>query len=171
MEYNLLLKIKDESIEKEVLREIPKFLDEKYPKKVIVEPYRCINLTADILIKYNSGIVLIKRKNDPYKDYWAIPGGFIEYGERVEEAAKREAKEETGLEIDNLKLIGVYSDPNRDSRGHTVTVAFLADGNGILKSGDDAKDAEVFSLDELMKMELAFDHKKLVNDSIHYLTD
>ena len=171
MEYNLLLKIKDESIEKEVLNDIPQFLDEKYSKKVIVEPYRCINLTVDILIKYNFGIVLIKRKNDPYKDFWAIPGGFVEYGEKVEDAAKREAKEETGLDIDNLKLIGVYSDPNRDSRGHTVTVAFLAEGRGTLKSGDDAKDAKIFSLDELNDMELAFDHKRLINDSIHYLAD
>ena len=90
---------------------------------------------------------------------------------KVEDAAKRAAKEETGLDINNLNLIGVYSDPNRDSRGHTVTVAFLADGNGNLKSGDDAKDAKIFSLDELMDMELAFDHKRLLTDSILYLTD
>ena len=81
MEYNLLLKIKDESIEREVLNDILRFLDEKYSKKVITEPYRCINLTVYILIKYNSGTVLIKRKNAPYKDFWAIPGGFVEYGE------------------------------------------------------------------------------------------
>jgi 8-oxo-dGTP diphosphatase len=171
MEYNLLLKIKDESMEKEVLDELLNFLDKKYAGKVVAEPYRRINLTVDILIKYNFGIVLIKRKNEPYKDYWAVPGGFVEYGERVEEAAKREAKEETGLNIDNLKLIGVYSDPNRDSRGHTVTVAFLADGIGTLKSGSDAKDARIFNLDELNGVDFAFDHKKLIDDSIHYIFD
>ncbi|MBA2853139.1 8-oxo-dGTP diphosphatase [Methanococcus maripaludis] len=171
MEYNLLLKIKDESMEKEVLDELINFLDKKYAGKVVAEPYRRINLTVDILIKYKSGIVLIKRKNEPYKDYWAVTGGFVEYGERVEEAAKREAKEETGLDIDNLKLIGVYSDPSRDSRGHTVTVAFLADGIGTLKSGSDAKDARICNLDELNEIDFAFDHKKLIDDSIHHIFD
>lgn len=171
MEYNLLLKIKDESMEKEVLDELINFLDNKYAGKVVAEPYRRINLTVDILIKYGSGIVLIKRKNEPYKDYWALPGGFVDYGEMVEKAAKREAKEETSLDINNLKLIGVYSDPNRDSRGHTVTVAFLADGFGILKSGDDAKDVRIFNLDELNGVDFAFDHKKLIDDSIHYIID
>lgn len=169
MEYNILLKTDDESVISDALNDISNVLNKNYGEKLKVESYRCINLTVDTIIRYNDGIVLIKRKNDPYKDFWAVPGGFVEYGEKVEVAAKREAKEETGLVIDNLKLIGVYSDPNRDTRGHTVTVAYVADGFGILNSGDDAKDAKVFSKIDLAKLSLAFDHNRLVTDSLEYI--
>lgn len=78
-------------------------------------------LTVDIVIKREDGsIILVKRLNPPFKDEWALPGGFVEYGETVETAAKREAKEETGVEIELIRIIGVYSAPNRDPRGHTV---------------------------------------------------
>ena len=121
-------------------------------------------LTVDIVILCCGGIVLVKRKNEPYKDYWALPGGFVEYGETVEETARREAKEETGLDIKILQLIGVYSDPRRDPRGHTVTICFLAKAKGTPKGGDDAKIAKIFKWKDLQNIKLAFDHKKILED-------
>ncbi len=120
-------------------------------------------LTVDIIIIYNNKIVLVKRKNPPYKDYFALPGGFVEVGERVEEAAIREAKEETGLDVKIIKLAGVYSDPNRDPRGHVVSICYLAKGSGTLKADSDAKDVMVFGLDELPK--LAFDHNEIIENA------
>jgi 8-oxo-dGTP diphosphatase len=117
-------------------------------------------LTVDIIIKYKSGIVLIERKNPPRG--WALPGGFVDYGETVEEAAIREAREETNLVLTELEQFHVYSDPERDPWGHSVSVVFVADGKGILKAGDDAKQARIFSLDKLP--ELRFDHKKILDD-------
>lgn len=120
-------------------------------------------LAVDILIKKDNGYVFIKRKKAPYKDYWAIPGGIVEYGETVVEAAKREAKEETGLDVKLVKLIGVYSDPKRDPRGHYVSVAYLAEvTSGKLKASDDAKLAKVFE----KPPELAFDHDKIFHDGV-----
>lgn len=120
-------------------------------------------LTVDTVIIYHGKIVLIRRKNPPYQDHFAIPGGFVEVGETVETAAVREAKEETGLDVRLMKLLGVYSDPSRDPRGHTVTVCFLALGSGNLKAGSDAKDTGLFGIDEIP--ELAFDHNKIIEDS------
>ena len=91
--------------------------------------YKIPSLTADIFIfDEDFNFILIKRKNEPYKDYWALPGGFVEYGETVENAAIREAKEETNIDVTLKGLVNVYSDPDRDSRGHTVTVAYIAEG-------------------------------------------
>ncbi|KPU62599.1 NUDIX hydrolase [Thermococcus sp. EP1] len=148
--------------------EIKKLIETKHPQ-LRVETHRCIGLTVDLVILYKDGIVLIQRRNEPYKDHWALPGGFVEYGERVEDAAIREAKEETGLDVELIKLIGVYSDPNRDPRGHTVTTAFLAKGKGILKGGDDAKEAKVFGISELKDLKLAFDHREIINDALKLL--
>jgi 8-oxo-dGTP diphosphatase len=120
-------------------------------------------LTVDALIIYERKIVLIRRKNPPYKDFFAIPGGFVEVGETVEAATVREAKEETGLDIELLKLLGVYSDPSRDPRGHTVSVCYLAIGRGNLKAGSDAKDTGLFSLNDVPK--LAFDHNKIIENA------
>ncbi|VVB92978.1 ADP-ribose pyrophosphatase [uncultured archaeon] len=120
-------------------------------------------LTVDALIIFKGKLVLIRRKNPPFKDQFALPGGFVEIGETVETAASREAKEETGLDINIVKLLGVYSNPSRDPRGHTVSVCFLAKGNGNLKAGSDAKDTWLFSLNEIP--ELAFDHNKIVEDA------
>ena len=128
--------------------------------------YKNPALTVDTLILEDNKIILIKRLNNPFKDYWAIPWGFVEYGEKVEDAAVREAKEETGLDIELTKLVGVYSDPDRDPRGHTVTIAFLSKIiGGTLKSDSDAKDAKFLDINELKNMKLAFDHKEILKDS------
>lgn len=128
--------------------------------------YKNPALTVDTIIINDESIVLIKRLNNPYKNHWAIPGGFVEYGEKVETAAVREAKEETGLDIELTKLVGVYSNPNRDPRGHTVTVAYTAKiMGGTLKSDSDAKDARFFKFEELKNIDLAFDHEEILKDS------
>ncbi len=118
-------------------------------------------LTIDIIINIEGKIVLIKRKNPPYG--WALPGGFVDYEETVENAAIREAKEETSLDLENLKQFHVYSDPSRDPRGHNISVVFTAHGIGIPKAADDAKEIELFSQNDLPK-EIAFDHKKILSD-------
>src|SRR3989338_322423 len=119
-------------------------------------------ITVDIIIRYKGGIVLVNRAKEPFG--WSIPGGFVDFGETVEQAAIREAKEETNLDIDIDRQFHVYSDPKRDPRGtHSVTVAIIANGKGTLKAGDDAKDAEVFSLDQPLP-KLAFDHNKILQD-------
>lgn len=127
-------------------------------------------LTVDALILYETEkcgqgekLVLIKRKNPPYEDMFALPGGFVEIGETVEEAVIREAKEETGLDIEVIRLLGVYSDPKRDPRGHTISIGFIAIGSGDLKAGDDAADIELFDIDKVP--ELAFDHNKIIEDA------
>lgn len=122
-------------------------------------------LAADAVILFQEGIVLIRRNNPPFQGCYALPGGFVERGETVEKAAIREAKEETGLDIDLQGMVGVYSDPARDPRGHVVSVAFLARGKGRLQSGSDARSAEVFSWKELPR--LAFDHDRIIRDALH----
>ncbi|HID93909.1 MAG TPA: NUDIX hydrolase [bacterium (Candidatus Stahlbacteria)] len=118
-------------------------------------------LTVDIIIELNDGIVLINRKNPPYG--WAIPGGFVDYGETVEEAAIREAKEETSLDIERLSQFHVYSDPGRDPRGHTVSVVFVAKGIGVPMAASDAKGIGVFKRGNLPQ-NIAFDHRKILED-------
>jgi 8-oxo-dGTP diphosphatase len=121
-------------------------------------------LAVDAVILFQGGVVLIRRENPPYKGCYAFPGGLVEVGESTETAVRREAKEETGLEIDILGLVGVYSDPARDPRGHVVSICYLAMGQGELKSGSDARSAEVFPLDKLPP--LAFDHEKMIHDAL-----
>jgi 8-oxo-dGTP diphosphatase len=116
--------------------------------------------TVDVIIEYEDGIVLILRKNPP--PGWALPGGFVDYGETVEAAAHREAEEETNLELTDLLMFSVYSDPARDPRQHTITTVFVAKGHGRLKGGDDASRAQVFKLEHLP--ELAFDHNQILKD-------
>ncbi len=149
-----------------VREELKEFIRERHPE-LKAELHRCIGLTADLVILYRGGVVLIKRKHEPFKDHYALPGGFVEYGETVEDAAIREAKEETGLDVKLLRLVGVYSDPGRDPRGHTVTTAFLAAGFGELKAGDDAKEVTVVPLDEIERVKLAFDHEKIIRDALN----
>jgi len=125
--------------------------------------YKTSKLTVDGIILKDEKILLIKRKNPPFKDKWALPGGFIEYGEKTEDAVKREILEETGLKTEIIDILGVYSDPNRDPRGHTVTVVYMLNiCGGLLKSGDDASEAVFFDVDSLPG--LAFDHDKIIKD-------
>lgn len=127
--------------------------------------YKLPRLTSDGVVIKDKKILLIKRKNNPYKDKWALPGGFVEYGEKVEESVVREVLEETGLKTKITNLVGVYSDPNRDPRGHTVTVVYLLELlEGSLKGGDDANDAKFFDINDLP--ELSFDHDVIINDVI-----
>ncbi len=119
--------------------------------------------TADVVAIRDGHVLMILRKNPP--EGWALPGGFIEYGETAEHAAARELSEETGLSATNLKLIGVYSDPERDKRYHTLTVAFTAEVAGQITAGDDALEARWFPLSELPE-QIAFDHRKVINDAL-----
>ncbi|WP_025209892.1 argininosuccinate lyase [Hippea sp. KM1] len=128
-----------------------------YPVKVYRNPIP----TVDVIIKVEGKVVLIKRKNPPYG--WAIPGGFIDYGESAEEAAVREAKEETGLDVKLEGILGVYSDPNRDPRQHTITTVFIATASGKPRAGDDAEGVGLFDSNNLPEP-IAFDHKKILKD-------
>jgi 8-oxo-dGTP diphosphatase len=121
------------------------------------------SLTVDALILFKNKLVFVKRKNPPFEGKIALPGGFVEIGETTEKAAVREAFEETGLSIEIIKLTGVYSDPQRDPRGHTVSISYLSRGLGTLRPGSDAASVELFDLDSIP--ELAFDHNKIVNDA------
>jgi 8-oxo-dGTP diphosphatase len=121
-------------------------------------------LAVDAVIFFREGIVLINRDNPPYQGCFALPGGFVEIGETVEDAVQREAREETGLVIELLGLVGIYSDPGRDPRGHIVSAAFLASGKGELVSGSDARSAELFSINSLPP--LAFDHDRIISDAL-----
>lgn len=123
-----------------------------------------IKVTVDAVVVENGEILLIKRGIEPFKDKWALPGGHVDYGETVEQAVIRETKEETDLDIKPSVLIGVYSDPKRDPRGHTVGMAFLCRAKkGQAKAGDDAAETWWFPLDDLP--DLAFDHAKIIEDA------
>ena len=120
-------------------------------------------ITVDGVIIQDNTILLVKRKYSPFQHHWALPGGFVEYGETTETAVVRELNEETGLSTKVKKLIGVYSDPKRDPRGHTITIVYsLCISGGTLHSGDDADDVAFFDLQGLPT--LAFDHQSIVKD-------
>lgn len=125
-------------------------------------------LAVDVVVQAGDKIVLIRRKNSPFKGMWALPGGFVEYGEKVENAAVREIQEETGLKIQLKSLLGVYSDPKRDPRRHVVSVVFTGKAvGGRLQGADDAREAELFKISQLKNghfAKLAFDHRKILKD-------
>ena len=128
---------------------------EKYPK-----------LAVDVLIAdEKKGILLIKRKTEPFKGRYALPGGMVEYGETVEKAAVREVKEETGLDVELEGLLGVYSDADRDPRGHTVSIVFFATPKkGKMTGSNETEDVGYKTLKEIENLELAFDHETIIED-------
>jgi 8-oxo-dGTP diphosphatase len=121
-------------------------------------------LMVDVVIPSEQGVVLVRRGSEPFEGQWALPGGFVEVGETVRQAAVREAAEETGLAVEVSRLVGVYSEPDRDPRGHNVSVAFLACVlSGQIQAASDA--AEVDVLDP-GSVELAFDHDRIIADAM-----
>lgn len=118
--------------------------------------------TVDIIIELgNKGIVLIKRKNPPYG--WAIPGGFVDYGETLEDAAVREALEETSLNVNLIRQFHIYSAPDRDPRQHTISTVFIGRAEGTPTAADDAKEVGIYTK-ETLPAELAFDHRSILDD-------
>ena len=125
--------------------------------------------TVDVILQQESNILLIKRKNDPFKDHLSLPGGFVNEGELVEDAAKRETWEETSLTIEPIEILGVYSDPNRDPRGHVLTVVWVAIVvNGVARANDDSIEVQWVSLNDIDSTRLAFDHKQILLDYIQW---
>lgn len=127
--------------------------------------YKNPKSTVDVGVLDRERIVLIKRRREPYKRKWALPGGFVEYGETVEQAAVREVFEETSMRVELEAILGVYSDPDRDPRGHTITTVFIARPKGGEPSGrDDAEAASWVDLESIDTDDLAFDHGLIVRD-------
>ena len=130
-----------------------------------VTPLLAVDAIIELVDKPGRPIILIERKNPPYG--WAIPGGFVDIGECLEDAARREAKEEVSLEVTLKALLGIYSDPERDARGHTVTAVYVAEAAGEPIAADDAKHLAIFNLDAL-PADLAFDHAQVLEDYRKY---
>ncbi|HTY45889.1 MAG TPA: NUDIX hydrolase [Patescibacteria group bacterium] len=125
-------------------------------------PYITVDVIIEVPASGEDGVVIIQRSNPPFG--WALPGGFLDYGESLEEAAAREVKEETGLELTELRQFHTYSDPGRDPRFHTVACVFLAKGKGVPKAGDDAAGLRVIPLSRVADLACAFDHQKILAD-------
>ena len=121
--------------------------------------------TVDVVIEVDGGIVLIRRRHPP--EGWAIPGGFIDVGESAEQAARREMQEETSLDVELVALLGVYSDPRRDPRGHTISAVYVGRAQGQPRAADDAADVGTFT-EKNLPQPLAFDHAKILADYFHY---
>jgi len=132
----------------------------EYMTRKLKQPF----LTVDAIIEVAGGIVIIKRSNPPFG--WALPGGFVDYGESLEEAVRREAKEETGLDLTELRQFHTYSEPGRDPRFHTVGTVFIARSIGLPVAGDDAAEARIVSREDIAGVEFAFDHRKIIGDYI-----
>lgn len=125
--------------------------------------------TVDIIIEYQDrGLVLIERANPPFG--WALPGGFVDYGESLEVAARREAREETGLEVILLGQLHTYSEPQRDPRRHTISTVFVAQGHGVPRAADDARHLHIF-LPQDIPQTLAFDHAQILADYLQVRPD
>jgi ADP-ribose pyrophosphatase YjhB (NUDIX family) len=117
--------------------------------------------TVDIIIEVGGGIVLIRRRNEPLG--WAIPGGFVDYGESLEQAAVREARQETGLSVHLVRQFHTYSDPKRDPRFHAISTVYISKAQGVPQARDDAQDVGIFGQDNLPQ-DIVFDHRKILED-------
>ncbi len=129
------------------------------------QTYKNPRVTVDIIIEIENKIILIERANPPYG--WALPGGFVDYGEPLESAAVREAKEETSLDVLLEEQFHTYSDPDRDPRHHTITTVFIGKGTGVAKPADDAKQLGLFSKHHLPDP-IVFDHQQIIRDYFRY---
>ncbi len=125
--------------------------------------------TVDIIVEHDNKIILIRRKKEPHKGKLALPGGFVEYGERVENAAMRETKEETRLDVELTDILGIYSDPKRDPRKHTISSVFVAKPiKGNVEGSDDASEAMWIDVRSIDFNNLAFDHSKILKDYLEW---
>jgi 8-oxo-dGTP diphosphatase len=129
--------------------------------------------TVDAIIQKNSQILLIERKKEPFKGHLVLPGGFVNEGERVEDAAKREVKEETSLDIVLLEILGVYSEPGRDPRGHVMSTVFIGEISKVSYkvdaiAQDDAAAIEWLNLEEVVNTRFGFDHRRIIIDYIKW---
>lgn len=136
-------------------------------KSLLKSLLKVIKVTVDGVILREKEVLLIKRGKEPFKGYWALPGGSVEYGETTERAVVREVKEETGLNCDIVRLIGVYSNPDRDPKVHSISAAYLMElsRDEKLRPGDDAVRAQWFAIDDLPH-KTAFDHKDIIQDAL-----
>jgi 8-oxo-dGTP diphosphatase len=128
-------------------------------------PFPAVDIIIEMIDRPERPIILIERHHRPYG--WAIPGGFMDYGEPAEATARREAMEEIGLEIELVDLLQVYSDPTRDERQHTISMVYIATAKGEPKAGDDAKDAKIINIWEIPS-NLCFDHDRILHDYLQY---
>jgi 8-oxo-dGTP diphosphatase len=125
--------------------------------------------TVDAIIQKSSSLLLVKRKKYPFKNQFALPGGFVNEGETIEDAIVREVYEETSLEVHPIDILGVYSDPTRDPRGHIMTVVFIVLViRGIPSAGDDARETSWIPINKIDEIEIAFDHKLLIHDYLRW---
>jgi len=168
--YKVLMKEYNFSLSKEI-EEIKFFSQNNLPSLAFSSHQKILNdlwqirrnpvPTVDVIVEREGGVVLIKRKNPPYG--WALPGGFVEYRESLEEAARREIKEETNLKVRELRQFHTYSDPARDPRFHTITTVFIGKGEGEPKPADDAQELKILEKSTLPS-KMAFDHKQILED-------
>lgn len=130
-----------------------------------ITPRIAVDIIIELTDRPGRPILLIERKNPPYG--WALPGGFVDLGESLEQAAVREAAEEISLPVRLTALLGCYSDPARDPRGDTVGIVYVAESSGQPRAADDAANVQIFSMDAFPK-ELAFDHSLILTDYLNY---
>jgi len=121
-------------------------------------------LTVDAIVERKGSILLVKRGSEPFYMRWALPGGFVEKGESAEEAVEREVKEETGLEVRSMELQNVYTQPDRDPRGDIISLCYAVECDGELTPGDDAAEARFFPISDVLSLNLAFDHDRMIRD-------
>ena len=123
-----------------------------------------MNIAVDGILYQNGKIILIKRAGETFHNYFALPGGFVDENERVEDALHREMLEELSVSVEPVAILGVYSDKRRDPRGHVISTVFICNYSGKPRAGDDAAAFQIMTLDEALNKNLAFDHKIILSD-------